>query len=127
MESTGVYWKPVDYVLEDGPGCWLLNARHLRNVPGRKTDMADAAWIAQLVVHGPARPSFVPPKPIRELRNPARYRKARIWERTREIQRPGRILQDAGIKLSSVASDNPGACGRAMPAAVVGGTRDLRG
>jgi len=68
MESTGVYWKPVYYVLEDAVECWLLNARHLRNVPGRKTDVADAAWICQLVEHGLVRPSFVPPKPIRELR-----------------------------------------------------------
>jgi transposase len=124
MESTGVYWKPVYYVLEDELGCWLLNARHLRNVPGRKTDMADAAWIAQLVAHGLVRPSFVPPKPIRELRNLTRYRKAQIQERTREIQRLDKILQDAGIKLSSVASDNLGVSGRAMLTALVGGTRD---
>jgi transposase len=127
MESTGVYWKPVYYVLEDELGCWLLNARHLRNVPGRKTDMADAAWIAQLVAHGLVQPSFVPPKPIRELRNLTRYRKAQIQERTRETQRLDKILQDAGIKLSSVASDNLGVSGRAMLTALVGGGRDRRG
>jgi transposase len=78
MESTGVYWKPVYYLLEDEFECWLLNAQHLRNVPGRKTDVADAAWICQLVEHGLVRPSFVPPKPIRELRELTRYRKTLI-------------------------------------------------
>ena len=124
MESTGVYWKPVFYVLEELCECWLLNARHLRNVPGRKTDLADAAWIAKLVQHGLVRPSFVPPKPIRELRNLTRYRKAQIQERTREGQRLDKVLQDAGIKLSSVASDTLGASGRAMLAALIDGSRD---
>ena len=124
MESTGVYWKPVYYVLEDALECWLLNARHLRNVPGRKTDVADAAWICQLVEHGLVRPSFVPPKPIRELRNLTRYRKAQIEERTREAQRLDKVLQDAGIKLSSVASDVLGVSGRAMLEALVHGTTD---
>ena len=124
MESTGVYWKPVFYVLEDDVECWLLNARHLRNVPGRKTDVADAAWIAQLVEHGLVRPSFVPPKPIRELRNLTRYRKAQIEERTRETQRLDKVLQDAGVKLSSVATDILGVSGRAMLSALVEGTRD---
>jgi transposase len=124
MESTGVYWKPVFYALEDIAECWLLNARHLRNVPGRKTDMADAAWIAKLVQHGLVRPSFVPPKPIRELRNLTRYRKAQIQERTREAQRLDKVLQDAGIKLSSVASDTLGVSGRAMLAALVEGSHD---
>jgi Transposase len=100
---------------------WLLNAPHLRNVPGRKTDMADAAWIARLVAHGLVRPSFVPPKPIRELRDLTRYRKAQIQERTREAQRLDKILQDAGIKLSSVASDVRGRSRRAMLAALVVG------
>ncbi|WP_239377328.1 transposase [Frankia sp. Cj5] len=77
MESTGVLWKAPFYILEDAIGeCWLLNARHLHNVPGRKTDAADAAWIAELVEYGLVRPSFVPPQPIRELRNLTRYRKA---------------------------------------------------
>ena len=124
MESTGVYWKPVYYMLEDAFECHLLNARHLRNVPGRKTDVADAAWICQLVEHGLVRPSFVPPKPFRELRNLIRYRKTQIEERTREAQRLDKILQDAGVKLSSVASDICGASGRAMLQALVEGTRD---
>jgi transposase len=124
MEATGVYWKPVYYVLEESLECWLLNAQHLRNVPGRKTDMADAAWIAQLVEHGLVRPSFVPPQPIRELRNLTRYRKAQIEERGREVQRLDKILQDAGVKLSSVATDILGKSGRAMLDALVEGSRD---
>ncbi len=86
MESTGVYWKPVYYVLEDAFECWLLNAQHLRNVPGRKTDVADATWICQLLEHGLVRPSFVPPKEIRDLRDLTRYRKVLINERGREAQ-----------------------------------------
>src|ERR1700758_1145262 len=124
MESTGVYWKPVYYVLEDDMECWVLNARHLRNVPGRKTDVADAEWICQLVEHGLVRPSFVPPKEIRELRNLTRYRRAQIEERSREAQRLDKVLQDAGIKLSSVASQVLGVSGRAMLEALISGTRD---
>ena len=124
MESTGVYWKPVYYALEGAAECWLLNARHLRNVPGRKTDVADAAWIAQLVQHGLVKPSFVPPKDIREARMFTRYRKAQIDERGREAQRLDKVLQDAGVKLSSVATDILGLSGRAMMAALIEGTRD---
>jgi transposase len=102
--------------------CWLLNATHLHHVPGRKTDVADAAWIAQLVEHGLVRPSFVPPRPIRELRELTRYRKTQIQERTREVQRLDKVLQDAGIKLSSVATDIIGVSGRAMLEALVAGT-----
>jgi transposase len=94
MEATGVYWKPVFQVLEDRFKCWLLNAQHLRNVPGRKTDVKDSEWICQLVAHGLVRPSFVPPPEIRRLRDLTRFRKAQINERTRAIQRienaPGR-------------------------------------
>jgi transposase len=124
MEATGAYWKPVYYALEDDIECWLLNARHLRNVPGRKTDLADAAWICQLVEHGLVRPSFVPPRPIRELRNLTRYRKAQIEERAREAQRLDKVLQDAGIKLSSVASQLMGVSAQAMLRALVAGERD---
>ena len=124
MESTGVYWRPIYYVLEDAMECWLLNARHLRNVPGRKTDVKDAQWICRLVEHGLVRPSFVPPKPIRELRNLTRYRKAQIDERGREAQRLDKVLQDAGVKLSSVATDILGKSGRDMLDALVAGTRD---
>ena len=124
MESTGVFWKPVYYLLEDDFECWLLNAQHLKNVPGRKTDVADAAWIAQLVEHGLVRPSFVPPRPIRELGELTRYRKALIYERTRETKRLHKVLEDAGIKLGCVASDVLGVSGRAMLEALVGGTTD---
>lgn len=124
MEATGVYWKPVYYVLEDDFECWLLNARHMRNVPGRKTDVADSAWIAQLVEHGLVRPSFVPPRPIRDLRDLTRYRKVQIEERGREAQRLDKVLQDAGLKLSSVATDILGVTGRAILDALVSGTRD---
>jgi transposase len=124
VESTGVYWKPPYYLLEDVMEVWLLNARHMRNIPGRKTDTADAAWICQLIEFGLVRPSFVPPAPIRELRNLTRYRKAQIEERSREAQRLDKILQDAGVKLSSVASDILGKSGRAMLAALVAGTTD---
>jgi transposase len=124
MESTGVYWKAPFYILEGAMQCWVLNARHLRNVPGRKTDVGDAEWICQLVEHGLVRPSFVPPKPIRELRDLTRYRKAQIDERGREAQRLDKVLQDAGIKLSSVASDILGKSGRDMLFALISGTSD---
>jgi transposase len=114
----------VYYVLEDLVPVWLLNARHMHNVPGRKTDLADADWICQLVEYGLVRPSFVPPKPIRQLRDLTRYRKAQIQERSREAQRLDKVLQDAGVKLSSVASDTLGASGRAMLNALVAGTTD---
>lgn len=124
MEATGVYWKPVFYALEDILECWLLNARHMHNVPGRKTDMADAEWICRLVRFGLVRPSFVPPKPIRELRNLTRYRRTRLEERTREVQRLDKVLQDAGVKLSSVASDILGMSGRSMLEALISGCQD---
>ena len=124
MEATGNYWKPVYYALEDASECWLLNARHLRNVPGRKTDMADAAWICQLIEHGLVRPSFVPPRPIRDLRSLTRYRKAQIEERGREAHHLDKVLQDAGVKLSSVATDIQGKSSRAMLEALVDGERD---
>jgi transposase len=124
MESTGCYWKPVYYLLEERFECWLLNAQHLRNVPGRKTDVADSAWICQLLEHGLVRPSFVPPKPIRELRDLTRYRKAQIEERVREVQRLDKVLQDAGIKVSSVASETLGVSVRRMLDALVAGTHD---
>lgn len=124
MEATGVYWKPVFWVLEDAVECWLLNARHMRNVPGRKTDMADAEWICRLMEHGLVRASFVPPPQIRELRDLTRFRKTRIEERTREAQRLDKILQDAGVKLSSVASDVLGRSGRDMLEALVAGSRE---
>lgn len=124
MEATGVYWKPVWAVLEDDFECILVNARHVKQVPGRKTDVSDAAWIAQLLEAGLLRPSLVPPKPVRALRNLTRYRKTQIEERQREANRLHKILEDTGIKLDCVASDVLGASGRAMLDALVSGTTD---
>ena len=124
MESTGVYWKPVYYVLEDAVTLLLVNAAHLAKVPGRKTDVADCAWIAQLLECGLLRGSFVPPPPIRELRDLTRYRKALLQDRTREANRLHKVLQDAGIKLATVATDILGVSGRAMLTALVAGTTD---
>jgi transposase len=124
MEATGDYWKPVYYLLEDAFDIQLLNARHMRNVPGRKTDVADAAWIAQLVEHGLVRPSFVPPPQIRRLRDLTRYRTTIVQERTREIQRLEKILEDADIKLSTVASQTLSVSSRAMIEALIAGERD---
>ncbi len=104
MEATGVYWKPLYYALERGFEVWLCNAHHVKNVPGRKTDMSDAEWLADVAAHGMVRPSFVPPPEIRELRELTRYRKTQIDARAAEIQRLEKVLQDAGIKLTSVAS-----------------------
>ena len=120
MEATGVYWKTVFQALEDRFECWLLNAHHLRNVPGRKTDVKDSEWICQLVQHGLVRPSFVPPPEIRRLRDLTRLRKAQINERARSIQRLEKVLQDAGIKLSSVASTTYSKSARAMLEALLG-------
>ena len=124
MESTGVYWKPVFYVLEDGFTCLLVNAAHIKQVPSRKTDVLDCIWIAQLLEHGLLRGSFVPPAPIRELRDLTRHRKVVIQERQRAANRLHKLLQDAGIKLASVATDILGVSGRAMLEALVQGTTD---
>jgi transposase len=124
MESTGVYWKPVYYLLEDALEVWLINAEHLHNVPGRKTDVADSAWIAQMVEYGLVRPSFVPPPPIRELRDLTRHRRTLVEERTRVIQRLEKVLQDAGIKLTSVASALLTKSGRAILDALLAGESD---
>jgi transposase len=124
MESTGVYWKPIYYVLEERFTCLLVNAAHVKQVPGRKTDVQDCVWIAQLLEHGLLRGSFVPPAPIRELRDLTRYRKVLIQDRTREANRLHKLLEDAGIKLASVATDILGVSGRAMLEALVRGTTD---
>jgi transposase len=125
MEATGPYWKPIWYVLEDrGFDLKLVNARHVKMVPGRKTDLADAAWLAELLEHGLLRSSFVPPPEIRELRDLTRYRKRLIQTHTAEQQRVQKILEDAGIKLDSVASDVLGVSGRAMLRALIAGERD---
>jgi transposase len=124
MESTGVYWKPVFYVLEEAFTCLLVNAAHIKQVPGRKTDVLDCIWIAQLLEHGLLRGSFVPPAPIREVRDLTRHRKVLIQERQRAANRLHKLLQDAGLKLASVATDILGVSGRAMLGALVDGTTD---
>jgi transposase len=124
MEATGVYWKPVWYVLEDDFELLLCNAAHVKNVPGRKTDASDAQWLCQLLEHGLLSGSFVPPKPIRQLRDLTRYRKTLIKQRQQEANRLHKVLEDAGIKLSSVASDILGVSGRAMIEALIGGQTD---
>ncbi len=124
MEATGSYWKPVWAVLEDRFDVKLVNVRHLKILPGRKSDVLDAEWIAQLLEHGLLRGSFVPPRVIRELRDLTRYRKRLVQTHTSECQRIQKTLEDAGIKLDSVASDVLGVSGRAMLRALVNGERD---
>lgn len=125
LEATGDYGKPFYYLLEDGPfEVMLVNARHVKNLPGRKSDVSDAAWLAQLGAHGLVRASFVPPEPIRRLRDLTRTRTAIVRERGRESQRLEKLLEDAGIKLSAVASDITGVSGRAMLEALIAGQRD---
>jgi transposase len=124
MEATGVYWKPVWAVLEDRFACMLVNARHVKQVPGRKTDVLDAQWLCRLLEAGLLRASLVPPKPIRTLRNLTRYRKSNIRDRQREANRLHKMMEDTGIKLDCVASDLLGKSGRAMLDALVLGTTD---
>jgi transposase len=124
MEATGVYWQPVWHILEDDFELTLCNARHVKQVPGRKTDVSDAQWLCQLMEAGLLRGSFVPPKPQRQLRTLTRYRKTQIAERQREANRLHKALEDTGIKLDCVATDILGASGRAMLDALVNGTTD---
>lgn len=125
MEATGSYWKPVWYVLEERPfELKLVNAQHVKILPGRKSDVLDAEWLAELLEHGLLRGSFVPPPAIRELRDLTRYRKRLIQTHTAEGQRIEKTLEDAGIKLGSVASEVLGVSSRAMLAALVAGERN---
>ena len=125
MEATGIYWRPVYYELEGlFPEVWLCNAGHVKNVPGRKTDLSDAAWLADVAAHGMVRPSFVPPAEIREVRELTRYRKTQVDARVKEIQRLEKTLQDAGIKLTSVASSVWLVSTRAMIEALIAGERN---
>ncbi|MEU2737369.1 IS110 family transposase [Streptomyces sp. NPDC007095] len=128
MEATGSYWRPFFYLLEArGLDCWLVNARDVKNVPGRpKTDKLDAVWLAKLAERGMVRASFVPPKPVRQLRDFTRTRTVFVQERTRHKHRVDKALQDAQIKLSDVASDLFGMSGRAMLDALVAGERNPR-
>jgi transposase len=124
LESTGVYWKPVYYVLEDAFTLWLINMHDLKRVPGRKTDVQDSAWLAQLLEWGLLKASFVPPPPIRELRDLTRYRVQQVQDQAQETNRLCKVLEDAGVKLTTVVSDVMGVSGRAMLAALVQGTTD---
>jgi len=124
LESTGVYWKPVYYVLEDAFELLLINMQELKRVPGRKTDVKDSEWLAQLLECGLLRSSFVPPPPIRELRDITRYRVQQTRDRSQEVNRLQKVLEDAGVKVTSVLSDVMGASGRAMVEALVAGTTD---
>jgi transposase len=124
MESTGVYWKPVYNLMEGDFTVILVNAAHMKAVPGRKTDVRDCEWIADLLAHGLLKASFIPPEPIRDLRDLTRYRKSLMDERVREVNRVHKLLQSANIKLSSVATDVMGASGRAMLKALIEGCTD---
>jgi transposase len=124
MESTGVYWKPVFHLLEGRFEVLLVNARRIKNVPGRKTDVKDSQWIAQLLQYGLLESSFIPPPPIRELRDLTRGRTQLVRERADVVRRIHKVLEDANIKLASVATDVLGASGRAMLEALVKGQED---
>ena len=114
MESTGVYWKPIVNLLEGKFTVWVVNAHHIKAVPGRKTDVKDAEWIADLLRHGLLRPSFIPERAQRELRELVLYRLSLVQERSREANRVQEVLEGANIKLGSVATDVLGASGRML-------------
>ena len=124
LESTGVYWKPVYYVLEGAFTLLLINMQELKRAPGRKTDVKDSEWLAQLLECGLLKASFVPPPPIRELRDLTRYRVQQVRDRAQEVNRLCKVLEDAGLKLTSVVTDVMGVSGRAMLRALVEGTTD---
>jgi len=124
MESTGIYWRPVFNLLEEDFTVLLVNAAHIKAVPGRKTDVKDCEWIADLLSHGLLKGSFIPPEPIRDLRDLTRYRKSLTDERVRQVQRLQKFLEGANIKLASVASNVMGVSGRAMLEALAAGSTD---
>ena len=124
MESSGVYWKPVFNVLEGSFTVLLVNATHIKAVPGRKTDVKDCEWIAELLCHGLLKGSFIPPEPIRDLRDLTRYRKSLMDERVREVNRLHKLLESANVKLGAVATDVMGVSGRAMLEALLSGSTD---
>lgn len=124
MESTGVYWKPVWHLLEGRLELMLVNAQHIKQVPGRKTDVKDCVWIAQLLQHGLLKPSLVPPRPQQELRELTRQRSQLVGEQARVAQRIQKVLEDANIKLASVATNALGVSGRAMICRIVEGETD---
>jgi transposase len=124
VESTGVYWKPIFNLLESAFEVWLVNARHIKRVPGRKTDVKDCEWLAQLLEAGLVKPSFIPPAPIRELRDLTRYRKSLIEQKVAEANRVHKLLEDANVKLGQVATNVLGLSGRRMLSALIAGERD---
>jgi transposase len=125
MESTGIYWRPVFNLLEgESRSVLLVNPQHLKRVPGRKTDVQDAEWLADLLRHGLLRASFIPPAPIRDLRELTRYRKTLVQQRAAEVNRVQKLLETANLKLAAVATDVLGASGRAMLTAILGGEAD---
>jgi len=124
MESTGVFWRPVFNLLEEGRQVILVNAQHMKAVPGRKTDVKDSQWLADLLRHGLLKASFIPPKPVRELRDLMRYRKTIVQERADEVNRLQKVLETANVKLASVATDVLGKSGRSMLDAILGGQDD---
>jgi transposase len=125
MESTGVYWKPIYNILEADFEILLVNARHIKHVPGHKTDKKDSAWIAKLLLSGLLKGSFIPPKPTRELRDLTRYKRKLIEQVSSEKNRIQKILEDANIKLSSVVSDMSGATATKIVNAMIGGQEDV--
>ncbi len=124
LESTGVYWQPVYNVLEGHVRVWLVNAQHVKQVPGRKTDTTDAAWLAQLLQHGLLRASFIPERDQRELRDLVRYRQSTVQDRTRVVNRIQKVLEDANLKLAAVASDLQGVSAQAILRALLAGQAD---
>ena len=124
LESTGEYWKPVYNLLEGNVTVLVVNAQHVKHVPGRKTDVQDAEWLAELLVHGLLKASFIPPKPQRDLRDLTRYRVTLVEERARVVNRVQKVLENANIKLASVATDVLGVSGRRMLEALVAGQTD---
>src|SRR5579884_2273180 len=124
IESTGVYWRPVFNILEAVCTVILVNAQHIKAVPGHKTDVRDSEWLADLLRHGLLKASFIPPQPIRDLRDLVRYRKSLVYEHNRESNRLHKLLETANIKLTSVVSDVMGKSGRAMLDALLEGVSD---
>jgi transposase len=124
LESTGVYWRPISTIVEEGRTVILVNARHMKAVPGRKTDLKDSEWIADLLRHGLLQASFIPPRPIREIRELTRYRKTLIQERADEVNRVQKVLEMANLKLATVATNVLGKSGRDMLNAIIGEQHD---
>jgi transposase len=124
LESTGMYWHPVYNLLEEGRTVILVNPQHMKAVPGRKTDVKDSEWLADLLRHGLLKASFIPPKPIRELRDLTRYRKCLIQERTQEVNRLQKVLEGSNIKLASVVTDVMGVSARLMLESLASGSQD---